>query len=258
MGLAVQTIGAPAVSRRSFRYSLSHDAETTLHIVRYSKAAVSPRLVTFARPEPLADWCKRHGNREAINGGFFVPALNRLLGEHWLNGRPLPAEPIEHRWQTFRGCIGLFDDGIKIGPRHNFDDQPFSLLSAGPLLVSAGKACGVDADSEGFSALANQFDSDITLGRYPRAAVGYNERYIWSVVCDGRGQDDSGLTLKELAELMLSLGCSHALNLDGGSSASQISGGRLRNRPRGINGFIPGGRPVLSALVFDGADNRPL
>jgi exopolysaccharide biosynthesis protein len=50
---------------------------------------------------------------------------------------------------------------------------------------------------------------------------------------------------------MAALGCSTALNLDGGGSTSLVSGGRLRNRPRG--GWERpevGGRPVSTALLF--------
>jgi exopolysaccharide biosynthesis protein len=50
---------------------------------------------------------------------------------------------------------------------------------------------------------------------------------------------------------MAVLGADTALNLDGGGSASLVSGGRLRNRPRaGWNTPEPGGRPVSTALAF--------
>ena len=56
---------------------------------------------------------------------------------------------------------------------------------------------------------------------------------MFAVACDGRSRHDAGLTLEELAALMAALGCVTALNLDGGGSTSLVSGGRLRNRPRG-------------------------
>ena len=47
------------------------------------------------------------------------------------------------------------------------------LLQAGPLLVRGGAPVFRRAeDREGFSAGEAQFDSDITDGRYPRAALG--------------------------------------------------------------------------------------
>ena len=74
---------------------------------------------------------------------------------------------------------------------------------------------------------------------------------MFAVACDGRSRHDAGLTLEELAALMAALGCETALNLDGGGSTSLVSGGRLRNRPRG-GWETPevGGRPVSTALVF--------
>ena len=59
------------------------------------------------------------------------------------------------------------------------------------------------------------------------------------VVVDGRQKPYSdGMTLRELANLMLALGARDALNLDGGGSSTMVyadpdSGGKLRvaNRP---------------------------
>src|SRR6478672_11983562 len=52
-------------------------------------------------------------------------------------------------------------------------------------------------DLEGFSAGSDQFDSDITAGRYPRAAIGHDGAYVYSVVVDGRSDSDVGMTLHE-------------------------------------------------------------
>jgi hypothetical protein len=51
---------------------------------------------------------------------------------------------------------------------------------------------------------------------------------------------------------MVALGAETALNLDGGGSASLVSGGRLRNRPRlDYETPEPGGsRPLSTALTF--------
>jgi exopolysaccharide biosynthesis protein len=71
------------------------------------------------------------------------------------------------------------------------------------------------------------------------------------VAADGRGEDDAGLTLGELAGALVALGARQALNLDGGGSTSLVCGGALRNRPREAHGIeIVGGRPVVTALAF--------
>jgi exopolysaccharide biosynthesis protein len=123
-------------------------------------------------------------------------------------------------------------------------------LQAGPLLVRGGAP--VRGDLEGFSAGSHQFDSDITAGRYPRSAIGLTRRgEVLAVACDGRADDEAGLTMAELAEAMAALGAMQAMNLDGGGSTSLICGGRLRNVPREAHGIaLPEGRAVATAIVF--------
>jgi exopolysaccharide biosynthesis protein len=132
------------------------------------------------------------------------------------------------------------------------------LLEAGPLLVRDGVNVihGV-ADPEGFSSASQQFDSDITVGRYPRAALGVSDDELIALACDGRAPDEAGLTLAELAETMAELGSRRAVNLDGGGSTSLVFDGLLRNSPREEHGVrLAGGRPVATALAFS-VDGRP-
>ena len=75
------------------------------------------------------------------------------------------------------------------------DDPPGDLVQAGPLLVHDGRTV-VGGDTEGFSAGSGQFDSDITVGRYPRCALGVGDDELLAVCCDGRRSGvDAGLEL---------------------------------------------------------------
>ena len=119
------------------------------------------------------------------------------------------------------------------------------------LVRGGGRAVSAGLDSEGFSAGAHQFDSDITNGRYPRAALGLTPDRLVAVACDGRTRRDAGMTLDELADALLELGATDALNLDGGGSASLVYDRRLRNRPREQHGVdLLDGRTVATAIVF--------
>ena len=90
----------------------------------------------------------------------------------------------------------------------------------------------VHGDVEGFSAGSHQFDSDITEGRHPRAAIGLTRRNeVLAVACDGRADDEAGLSMPELAEAMAALGAVQAMNLDGGGSTSLVCGGQAAQRP---------------------------
>jgi exopolysaccharide biosynthesis protein len=127
-------------------------------------------------------------------------------------------------------------------------------MQAGPLLVRDGRV--VDAgDREGFSAGSEQFDSDITVERHPRCALGLGDGELLAVCCDGRRSGvDAGLELVELARLMLSFGAREAINLDGGGSATLVHRGHLLNRPYSHHRQpAPESRPVVTALLFDSA-----
>jgi hypothetical protein len=59
--------------------------------------------------------------------------------------------------------------------------------------------------------------------RHPRTAACYNDSSVIFVVVDGRQPKLSvGMTLEELGDLMVSLGCRIALNLDGGGSSVMV------------------------------------
>ena len=56
--------------------------------------------------------------------------------------------------------------------------------------------------------------------------------YFFLLVVDGRQKDLSiGMTLGELAEFMLKLGCTEAMNLDGGGSSTFWLDGKIMNSP---------------------------
>lgn len=67
-----------------------------------------------------------------------------------------------------------------------------------------------------------------------RTAVGYSDESIFLVCVDGDQPNYSvGMSLDDLAELMIELGCDDALNLDGGGSTTMRIRGQLANRPSG-------------------------
>jgi exopolysaccharide biosynthesis protein len=70
------------------------------------------------------------------------------------------------------------------------------------------------------------------LPRHPRTAVGWNKKYIFFVVVDGRQKELSmGMTYVELAHFFKNLGCTEAINLDGGGSTTFWLDGKIMNSP---------------------------
>jgi hypothetical protein len=238
---------------RSARIELADGARTMVHVARYDLATTELRVAVLRGQERLEAWCAGAGVHEALVGGFFTRPDGLPLGEVRTHGVARQFVPFDAPWDGVRACVHVLGGVAAIAPRGELDVAPAGdLLQAGPLLVRHGRVVFSRADdAEGFSAGESQFDSDITDGRHPRAALGLSGDELFAVACDGRSRDDAGLTLEELAELLVALGCTSGMNLDGGGSTSLVSGGRLRNHPRGAwERPEVGGRPVSTALLF--------
>jgi len=88
--------------------------------------------------------------------------------------------------------------------------------------------------------------------RHPRTAIGFNDGAFFLVVVDGRQPGLSvGMTFAELAELMQRLGCTEAMNLDGGGSSTFWLDGRVLNSPSDGRE-----RSVSNGLVLVGTGER--
>jgi len=245
---------ARAFVHETLRVSPAPGALTTLHVLRLPRARYRARVARLEPLARLADWCAATDTEHALIGGFYVRARSVPLGDVWIGGRALPSEPFDAPWDRLRSCVHLDGETVSLRPRAELPATVAGdLLQAGPLLVRDGRSViTAGADPEGFSAGARQFDSDITAGRYPRAAFGVNEHELIAAVCDGRADGESGLELGELADAMAALGAREAINLDGGGSASLVVSGRLVNTPREEHGVpIAGGRSVPTALRFE-------
>lgn len=89
-------------------------------------------------------------------------------------------------------------------------------LGGGPILLHEGKASNWEHRPQ----------------RHPRTAIGWNRAHLFLVVVDGRQQGLSiGMNYTELSALMLRLGCTEAMNLDGGGSSTLWLGGQVMNSP---------------------------
>lgn len=114
------------------------------------------------------------------------------------------------------------------------------VLPGGPFIVRSGKMTPPD------DWVAEGFSHDAHNGpRHPRTAVGVTAKgEMLLVTVDGRQSHSVGMTMWELAELMIDLGARHALSLDGGGSTTMTVLGKVRNRFSD-----PAERPVASSLV---------
>jgi phosphodiester glycosidase len=245
-----------------WRHALADGEVTTLYAVRYPRRSTRARVLHFPRPERLDVWCRRNGVEEAVVGGFFLRDPYRPLGEVWIDGRPVAHEPVAAPYAARRASVLIDDGGVRLVERRAAPARPLGdLVQAGPLLVADGTIVfDAVADREGFSAGAGQFDSDITDGRYPRAALGVSRDSLVTLVCDGRRSNvDGGLSLLELAQAMVELGAESAINLDGGGSTTLVHRGHLLNRPYSTQDQpAPESRQIVTALAFAATSRSPI
>lgn len=112
-------------------------------------------------------------------------------------------------------------------------------VGGGPALVGGGRRLRVAANNDDDYITSSMFE------RHPRSAVGWNDsQWIFALV-DGRQRNSSGMTLDELGAYLVKLGCTDAMNLDGGGSATLWYDGRVRNNP--CDGHE---RDIANALVI--------
>jgi hypothetical protein len=101
-------------------------------------------------------------------------------------------------------------------------------IGGGPQLVTNGKA----TPPEKPETLPRNAPYSVRAlyERHPRSAIGFSKSHFFLV--EGRQPGLSmGMTLEELANYLVKLGCTEALNLDGGASAQLMLGGQVMNSP---------------------------
>lgn len=103
-------------------------------------------------------------------------------------------------------------------------------IGGGPKLVEAGKSTSprkpetLPGDTS--------YSVRALYERHPRSAIGFNQDHYFLVEVDGRQPEYSlGMTLEELANYLVRIGCTEAMNLDGGASSQLIVGGEVVNKP---------------------------
>jgi hypothetical protein len=238
-----------------WRHELPDGTTTTVYAVRHPRPATRARVVHFPAVERLDAWCAANGVDEAIIGGFFLRDPYRPLGELWIDGQRVPGDAIPPPYDAQRACVLATGTEVRLLSREEAPAEPEGdLVQAGPLLVRDGVVVfDAEADREGFRVGASQFDSDITDGRYPRAALGISDELLIALACDGRrSRVDAGLSLPELAAVLVELGAESAINLDGGGSTTLVHRRHLLNRPYSTQDQpAPQSRPIVSALVFE-------
>ena len=186
--------------------------------------AYTPEWGAFAPPSP------KYGIQMAIEDNKITSISTQAL--------PIPQNgyvivgPKEKLEKVFKARSAKVD--IKTVPDW---DNVNHIISGGPYLVKNGNVF-IDMTEQKLGAIG---------GKNPRTAIGYTQDgNLIMVAVDGREVASVGMTLRELAGFMQSIGCINAMNLDGGGSTVMYVNGRVVNMPK-----VKGGIALSNALTID-------
>lgn len=142
------------------------------------------------------------------------------------------------------GSNMFFANNFNVGDPIRFDyyitpdiSNAQTAFGGGAMLVSDGKAV--------------TSYSHVISGYQPRSAIGVdkNGTTLWLVAVDGRQSGSRGMSMSELSNLMLSLGCHQAVNLDGGGSTRMVASTLLNPSMSPVNSPTENRKVINAAAV---------
>lgn len=177
---------------------------------------------------PVNEQAESAGALAAVNGGFFNIKEGGSVTYIRTDGR-IHESDTALKWNrniNMNGSLLIdLNDRVFIEEGHPnewYDNHPDfeDVLLTGPLLLQDKQKSVLPVTSL------------VTL-KHPRTAIGVRGKFrILLVTVDGRSESAAGMTLDELTNLMFSLRCKDAVNLDGGGSTTMW----IRNKP--YNGIV--------------------
>lgn len=219
--------------------------------------ARSHRRLAFVHdsvPATVSELAARHSAYAAINGSFFDMDHGNPICYLRIDGQPLgentPAPTDSLRRKYYQHATLLLDAGR---PRIVLPDSSrvweesladSNIMTAGPMLLRNG------------AMVPQRDDRTFVTRRHNRTALGLRpDGTTLLLVADGRAPHQAeGLSLAELQHVMQWLGCSEAINLDGGGSSTMY----IHDKP--FDGIVNhpsdnyhhdhlGQRPVSNAIL---------
>ena len=189
------------------------------------------RLAFAHRPSltPTSTIARESNALAAVNGTFFDMVRGNSICYLRIGGKQLgenaPQKPETNNRKYYQYATMVLNSNgrpelyVPDSNRHweesHFDSTVTDAMTAGPMLLTDGKA------------VPQRKDRTFATHRHNRTALGIRpDGTVILFTVDGRTKQSAGMTLDELAKTMLMLGCTNAMNLDGGGSTTMYVRGR--------------------------------
>lgn len=217
------------IEERQYLDSVAHVAWVAIAHPSQLRTALSSSkqniLCSTPRMRTTSEMAKRIGGAViAVNGDWFA-SEGRSYGYIVRMGEVLRDKDTDVRDSLLIDDQGNFhllispsqEDRIAVTEQYNI----VNALSFGPAMIVDGKPVDIREDYP----FESQWDS-------PRTAIGQiGELSYVMIVVDGRLKHSPGLTLWELRDFMLELGCQQAFALDGGGTSTMSFHYKTVNKP---------------------------
>lgn len=205
------------------------DPKTFISVELANRAPQANSARSTRGDEEFLAMVRRSQSAITANGTFFsMDAQKRVMGNLVSRGKFLKYSP----WENYGTTLGLRSGNRPEMTTARVDGKPqwqqhwFS-LTAGPRLLKRGEIW-LNPRREGFT------DPSV-MGVAVRAAIGVPEHGKRLLLVTFRNP----VSLRKEAEIMKSLGCHEAMNLDGGTSLALAQGGKiLRSAGRPLTNVI--------------------
>ncbi len=194
---------------------------------------------------PTSEMSREAKALASVNAGFFDMKNGGSTAYIKVDGTVPDKDTLKWRgYPRFSGALIITRNGkfiIEERRNHNsytarrkYDD----VLVTGPLLMDDGKKVKLD-------------DGSFVTTRHPRTCLGIISKHkVVLVTVDGRSDESHGMDLHELTDLMISLGCREAINLDGGGSTTMwLSDSGVVNMPSDNKKFDHEGERAVSNII---------
>jgi len=186
----------------------------------------------------------------AINAGFFNVKLGGSVTYIRVDGRIMDKDTAS-KWQrvpNMNGALLVDNKGDvfidRVMPNSWYDSHPEyeDVLVTGCLLLKSGIKVTMP-------------ETSLVINRHPRSVIGLQGKdRVILLTLDGRAAQAAGMTLPEIADLMVSLKCYDAVNLDGGGSTTMWIKGKpfsgVVNMPSDNKIFDHEGERAVSNIIL--------
>ena len=196
-----------------------------LHLVAIDLS--KPNIKPFVTPPNLNN---KNKSNSAMTTSLFVKKFDLQLGINGSFFSPFKENTPTDFYPKNGDLVDALGENISNRQRYGRQNQKWNILcfSGSNTATIAKKSCPIDT-VQGIAGNEILVDSGKSIigqdtENYSRSAVGIDgKNRLWLIVVDGKQPFYSeGVSLKELADIFVAIGCDRALNLDGGGSSTLV------------------------------------